>query len=143
VTSHNSNFPGRRRGYAGRLRSGFDRRWGPPPFRLITFIYGRNQSGTVKVITVRIPDEDAKSLEAIEREEKVDRAGAVRKILSEGIQRWKLRRALELLRQRRVTLRTAARMAGIPYGEMFDLAAREGPPSGYSLDDLRRDLQEG
>ncbi len=96
----------------------------------------------MKVITVRIPDEDAESLESIERAEKVDRAAAVRKLLSEGINRWKVQRALDLLRQHRVTLRTAARMAGLSYGEMFDLAGRADITTGYSLQDLRQDLGE-
>jgi len=96
----------------------------------------------VKVITVRIPDEDAESLDSIERVEKVDRAAAVRKILSEGIHRWKVQRAVDLLRRHRVSIRTAARMAGISYGEMFDLAGQEGLTSGYSLEDLRKDLRE-
>ena len=95
----------------------------------------------MKVITVRIPDEDAQALEAIERAEKVDRAAAVRKLLSEGVRRWKVRHALDLLAQRKVTLRTAARLAELSYGEMFDLAAREGVTAGYSLEDLHADLR--
>ncbi len=98
---------------------------------------------SVKVITVRIPDEDAKALEAMEREEKTDRAAAVRKLLSEGLRRWRRKHALELLKDRRITLRSAARMAGLPYVEMLDFAAREGLASGYSLEDLRRDLRDG
>ena len=97
----------------------------------------------MKVITVRIPDEDAKALEAIEREEKTDRAATVRRLLSDGLRRWKLKRALELLRARKITLRTAARMAGLTYVEMHEFVSREGLPSGYSLEDLRRDLREG
>ena len=96
----------------------------------------------MKVITVRIPDEDAKSLESIESAEKVDRAAAVRKLLSQGIHQWKVQRALDLFRKHRVTLRTAAHMAGLSYGEMFDLAGQSGVTTGYSLEDLRQDLRE-
>jgi predicted HTH domain antitoxin len=95
----------------------------------------------MKVITVRIADEDAKALAEIERVDKVDRASAVRKILSEGVRRWKLRHALELLAERKVTMRTAARMAGVTYGEMYDLAAREGVTVGYTLEHLQADLR--
>lgn len=95
----------------------------------------------MKVITVRIPDEDARDLEAIEKAEKVDRAAAVRKILSEGLRRWKVRHALEILAEGRITLRTAARMAGVSYGEMYDLSARKAGAGGYSLEDLQADLR--
>lgn len=95
----------------------------------------------MKVITVRIPDEALEALEAIEKAEKVDRAAAVRKLLAEGVARWKVRHALELLADRRVSLRAAARVAGVTYGEMYDLAARRGLTAGYTLEDLNRDLR--
>lgn len=97
----------------------------------------------MRVITVRIPDEDGEALETIERVERADRAAVVRKLLAEGIRRWRIRHALDLLRERKVTIRSAARKAGVSYGEMLDLAAAEGVTSGYSWEELRRDTREG
>ena len=110
---------------------------------LNTFIYICNHLVHVKIVTVRIADEDARALEAIEKEEQTDRAAALRKMISEGVRQWREARALKLLRDGRVTIRTAARMAGLSYVQVFDLAAKEGALTGYTLEDLRRDLREG
>ncbi len=95
----------------------------------------------MKVITARIPDKEMRDLALIEREEKIDRAEAVRKLLADSIKKWKIERALSLLKERRATIRTAARFAELPYAEMMDLAASSGIDIGYSLRDLQKDLQ--
>ncbi len=95
----------------------------------------------MKVITARIPEKELRDLALIEREEKVDRAEVVRKLLAESIKKWKVEKAISLLRERKATIRTAAKFAGISYAEMLDLAADSGIDIGYSLKDLQKDLQ--
>lgn len=96
----------------------------------------------MKVITTRIEEEHFKSLKMIEKEEHADRAEIVRKLLANGINEWKIKKALSLLRGRKVTIRTAASMAKVTYAEMLDIASKENIPSAYSLEDLRRDLEK-
>lgn len=95
----------------------------------------------MRVITARISDEYFKDLQMIEKEEHADRAEVIRKLLAKGIKEWKLKRALESLRERRVTLRKAASIASISYVEMLDLASKHGIDIGYSSKDVERDMR--
>jgi len=62
----------------------------------------------------RIPDEEAKAFEIRRREENSEMSAAVPKLLSARVQEWRIRRAVEQLRACQITLRTAARLAGLP-----------------------------
>ncbi|MCK5548883.1 MAG: UPF0175 family protein [Thermoplasmata archaeon] len=95
----------------------------------------------MKVITTRISEENFEDLERIEKEEQADRAEVLRKLLAKGIKEWKMKRALELLRERKVTLRKAASVASISYVEMLDLASKHRIDLGYSIEELERDLR--
>jgi predicted HTH domain antitoxin len=95
----------------------------------------------MKVITARISDKYFEDLEKIEKEEQADRAEVIRKLLAKGIAEWKLRKALELLREHKVTLRKAARFASVSYVEMLDFASKHGIVSGYSLEEMEKDIR--
>ncbi len=100
--------------------------------------YYRN-GDKVKVITSRIPEKYIKDLEKIQEEEKVDRAEAVRRLLTKAISEWKKERALELLKDHKITVRKAASMADVTYIEMLELAKKID--IGYDLEELERDLE--
>lgn len=93
----------------------------------------------MKVITSRIPEKYFKDLEMIQEEEKIDRAEAVRRLLTKAISEWKKEKALNLLKDHKITIRTAASMADVTYIEMLELA--QNIDTGYSLDELERDLE--
>ncbi|HEC87858.1 MAG TPA: hypothetical protein ENI52_00915 [Thermoplasmata archaeon] len=93
----------------------------------------------MKVITSRIPEKYIKDLEKIQKEEKVDRAEAVRRLLTKAISEWKKERALELLKDHKITIRKAASMADVAYVEMLELAKKLD--IGYDLEELERDLE--
>ncbi len=95
----------------------------------------------MKVITARIEDKYLEDLEKIEKEEHVDRAEVIRKLLSKAIGEWKKQKAIELLKARKITMRGAARLAEASYSEMLDLASSANVEVGYSLNDLARDLE--
>jgi predicted HTH domain antitoxin len=95
----------------------------------------------MKVVTVRIDEKDFKDIERIEKEEKTDRAEVMRKLLAKAISEWKLKKALELLREHKITIRKASKLAEVSYIEMMDLASRDGIEIGYTLMDLKKDLQ--
>jgi predicted HTH domain antitoxin len=95
----------------------------------------------VKVITARVEDRYIRDLREIEKAEKTDRAEVVRRLLAEGIREWKLHRALGMLRKHAITLRRAAKIAGLSYREMLDAASQAGIDSGYGLKNLEKDLK--
>lgn len=93
------------------------------------------------MVTVRVPEKCFQDLKQIEQEEKADRAQVVRKLLAEAIKEWKLKKAVELLREHKITLRKAADMAEVSYLEMWDLTAEADVDIGYSLSDLEKDKE--
>ena len=96
----------------------------------------------MRVITARVPDELFKEIKGIEESDKIDRAEATRKLLSLGIKETKKRRAVELLREHRITYRKAAEMMGVTIYELLDTMEKEGISIGYSLRDLEKDIEE-
>jgi len=94
----------------------------------------------MKVITARIEDKYFEDLEMIEKEERTERAEIMRKFLAKAIKDWKIHKALELLEERKVTLRKAAKLADVSYAEILDLASKADIDIGYSLKDLRKDM---
>lgn len=95
----------------------------------------------MKVVTARIADEHFKDLKIIEKEEQADRAEVIRRLLGDAIKRWKIKKALDLLREHKVTLRKAASVAGISYIEILDLASEHKIDVGYSLEELERNTR--
>ena len=78
-------------------------------------------------------------MEKIQEEEKIDRAEAVRRLLTKAISEWKKEKALTLLKDHKITIRQAASMADITYVEMLELA--KNVEIGYDLDELERDVE--
>ena len=60
-------------------------------------------------------------------------------MLALALRQWKLKKALELLKEKRITIRKAAKMVGVTYSEM--LMSKEGIDIGYSLKELERDIK--
>ena len=95
----------------------------------------------MKVITVRIEDKYLEDLKRIEMEEHVDRAEVMRKLMASSIKEWKIKKALQLLKEQKVTIRKAAALAEVSYAEMLDLSSRLDINIGYGLEELRRDTK--
>jgi len=75
----------------------------------------------MKVVTIRIEDGYFEDLKKIEKEEKRDRAEVMRRLLAQSIKEWKIQKALDLLKKRKITIRKASSLAGVSYVEMIDL----------------------
>ena len=95
----------------------------------------------MKVITTRIEDKYFEDLKKIEMEEQTERAEVMRKLLASAIKEWKTKKALELLKERKITIRKAAALADASYIEMLDLASKADIDIGYTLKDLKRDIR--
>ena len=94
-----------------------------------------------EIISTRIPDDIARDLKEIEKEEQTDRATVVRKLLARAIEQWKVERALRLYREGKVTLWRAAKLGGITLREMMELAAKQGIQFKYTSKDLEEDIK--
>lgn len=95
----------------------------------------------MQTVTARVPEDLLRDIRRIESEERTERAEVVRKLLAEAVRDWKLRKALEMVREGRASMRTAAKFAGVRYLELLDRVEKEAIPLDYSLSDLRADLQ--
>lgn len=77
-------------------------------------------------ISARVPDDLEAELETYIDEEHLDRSTAIRKLLAEGLDEWRLEHALERLEQGEVTFTRAADLAGVDTWEFARLAHDHG-----------------
>ncbi len=94
-----------------------------------------------EVISTRIPDDVAKDLKEIEKEEKTDRATVIRKLLAKAIAEWKLEKALTLYRDGKITLWKAAKIADLSLWEMMEITKERKIPFRYTHEDFRQDFE--
>ncbi|WP_435196676.1 UPF0175 family protein [Natronomonas sp. EA1] len=94
----------------------------------------------MKTVTTRIPEEDEEALAELEAELTADRSEVLRRLIRQGLADWRREKALDGLREHKITVRKAADLAGVPYVEMLSLAAEAGIDVGYTTEDLERDL---
>lgn len=95
----------------------------------------------VKQLNIRVPIELMAELDAVAREEELERTVVARRLLREGIRRWKLEHALRLYERDEVTKGRAAEIAGISLYDMLDIIQQRKIPSHYSLDDALEDIK--
>ena len=95
----------------------------------------------METVTTRIPEEDEALLAELQEEMSADRSEVLRRLIHRGLSEWRRQKALDSLREHEVTLRRAARIAGMDYVETLTLAADEGIDVGYAPEDLERDLE--
>jgi len=91
------------------------------------------------VVTVRIDPGLLKELDEIAKREKTDRASLLRRMLAEGLERYKIGLAVEMCREGRLTTEKAAEMAGISIYDMIERLRREGVPTQLTLEDIREE----
>lgn len=92
-------------------------------------------------ISARVPDELESELEAYLEDERLDRSTAVRRLLAEGLERWRRERALERLEAGEVTFTRAAELADVSVWECARLA-REHGVTWVSTDHAEADVED-
>ncbi len=116
-----------------------------PCVPVVTFITFRVASfvsvQALETVTTRVPEDILQEIKRIEREEKADRAEVVRRLLADAIKRWRVRRALEMLRDGEASIRSAAKSASLSYVQMMEEMERAGISVDYRSSDLREDLE--
>jgi len=94
-----------------------------------------------EIISTRVPDDVARDLEQIEKEEQTDRATVIRKLLTTAIEQWKRERSLRLYQEGKITLWRAARLADVTLREMMELTSQKGIQFRYTGKDLEEDIK--
>jgi len=77
-------------------------------------------------VSARIPDDVFRELESFMKEESLEKSASIRKLLAEGLQHWKERRALEFLEEGKASFLKAAQMAGLSVWDFADLVREKG-----------------
>jgi len=86
------------------------------------FVYKKYIVNTMGTISTRVPDDLEAELGAYLENEKLDRSTAVRKLLSEGLERWRREQALESLAAGEITFSKAAERAEMSVWDFAQLA---------------------
>jgi predicted HTH domain antitoxin len=91
-------------------------------------------------ISARIDKNLAEEIERIVRERGVDKSTVIRELLYAGLKDYKLRKALELLRERKITVWKAAEIAGLSYREMLEKLKEHNVPFPITVEELAREI---
>ncbi|HOA99863.1 MAG TPA: UPF0175 family protein [Candidatus Atribacteria bacterium] len=92
-------------------------------------------------VMAQLPEELMKEIEYWAEREKVDKSTLLTKIMEEGLNVWKMNKALEMYRLQKVTLWKAAEIAGVSLAEMLAELPKRKIIFQYDLDELREDLE--
>jgi predicted HTH domain antitoxin len=100
-----------------------------------------NMAKATHQLNLRISEALFQDLEQIAQEEQIDRTSVARKLLAEGVRRWRLEHALHQYEQGQITKGRAAELAGVTIYDILDEVRRRGLTAQYSLEEVREDLQ--
>ena len=90
-------------------------------------------------ISARLPDEEAEELERVAEMLGEDKSSVIRKALSEGLRDLRIRRAVERYQTGEVSVKQAARIAGVSLGEWLEIARDRNLTAQLTPEDLERD----
>ena len=90
--------------------------------------------------SVRLPKEIVEEIEKLSRDEGVDKGTLIRKLIAESLKEYKIKKALELYREGKVSLWKAAEIAGITYSEALEELKKRNIPFKYNSEDLEVDI---
>lgn len=92
-------------------------------------------------VSIRLPLSQLREIEEIARRRKLGRSAIIRELILEGLKAIKLKMALDMLRERKISAWRAAELAGITYREMLELLRVHNIPfplsNGEILDELK------
>jgi metal-responsive CopG/Arc/MetJ family transcriptional regulator len=83
----------------------------------------------METISSRVEREMLEDLERISKKRGVNRSVVIREMLKQGMREFKLKEALQLLRERKITVWRAAEMADATYREILDSLKQHTLPS--------------
>jgi len=97
-------------------------------------------SREMTTISVRVPRDQVVEIDALAEERGVDRAIQIRELITIALSEIRIRTALDQLRDGRVSVWRAAKLAGVTYREMLTAMREHNVPFPLSEDELRREI---
>jgi len=92
-------------------------------------------------IATRVDEDLLAHIEEIEKETRADRAEVIRRLLDEGVKQYRLKKAVALLHEGKVTVSRAAEIAGTSVWDMLEVMRVKRIPVPYTIEDLRKSLE--
>lgn len=92
-------------------------------------------------ISARLPDDEAEELERVAEMLGEDKSSVIRKALSEGLRDLRVRRAVEQYQTGEVSVKQAARIAGVSLGEWLEIARERNLTSQLTPEDLEGEAE--
>lgn len=92
-------------------------------------------------VAARIPEDVAKDINYLAKEENTDKSKIIRELLTDAVKEKLIEIALEKYARREVSLGKAAELARIPLSDFMVRAAEGKLPVNYSLDSLEKDFK--
>ena len=94
-----------------------------------------------KLMNVRVPISIMEEVSNIANEEHTDKSSVVRKLLDKVIREWKLERAVNMYKERKITLERSAEIAEVPVREMINyLKEKELEIGNLSSEEIEDDI---
>ena len=93
-------------------------------------------------ISARIDKEIAEEIEKIVKKKGIDRSAVISELLKIGIREMRLKEALEIVRERKVTVWRASEIAGLTYREMLEKLKKHNVPFPITEEELAREFEE-
>src|SRR5712692_555070 len=93
-------------------------------------------------ISARIPRSQLQEVERLALTRGLGKSAMVRELVDVGMREMRLKESLDLVRERKVSVWTAARMAGIDYRTMLTALRTNNIPFPLSERELERELRE-
>src|SRR5262249_59303956 len=100
---------------------------------------GRHAMRTEQV-NLRLEEDILSDLERVAKEESLDRATVIRRLLKESVKRWQLDRALRGYERGELSIGRAAEEAGLSHWELMDAMSRERVDYPMRASDVRERL---
>jgi predicted HTH domain antitoxin len=91
-------------------------------------------------ISVRVPRDQIGEIDALAEERGVDRSIQIRELIAIALSEIRIRTALDQLRDGKVSVWRAAKLAGVTYREMLTAMREHNVPFPLSEDELRREI---
>jgi len=94
------------------------------------------------ILGVRFTKELEKAVEEVVKEESMDKSNAVRLLVDMGYKEWRLRRALQRLREGKVSLWKASEIAGMSLWDFIDVVKKKEGVEwvGFEAEELLKSL---
>lgn len=93
-----------------------------------------------KLMTLRLPQKIDIEIESLASREDTDKSKLIRELIFLGIQEKKLREAIKLYAEGRISLWKAASLCDISLWKMIEIMKERKIPAQYGLKELKEDL---